>query len=142
MTGIEALQAMDNGKKVRNTLWAEDKYIYWDGETGHIYSENGVWCKSVDAFVAAFMGGRVEWEIYNNERTVTISEVEGKVIKISGRYHYVPPFTSKLTYSDGTYEQCYILVPMELTANDSGKFITLNGNWTGKVEVKNISAFK
>lgn len=137
MTGIEALQAMKDGKKVRNVLWTEDRYLHWDKERGHIFSESGEWSKNVDAFM-----GNTEWEIYNNERTVTISEVEGKVIKISGRYYYVPPFTSKIKHLDDSCEQCYMLVPMELNINDYGKIIALNTNWTGKVEVKNISAFK
>lgn len=87
MTGIEALQALKDGKKVRNALWVEHSYIYFDKEKNHIRAGDDT---GFDFNTEYFFNDNYKWEIY--EDTLTLRELLGYTIRLNGRKYYVVPY--------------------------------------------------
>lgn len=87
MTGIEALQAIKDGKKVRAATWLEFSYIYFDKERNLIRNGDDT---NFGFSTEYFFNDDRKWEVY--EETVTLRELLGYTIRLSGRNYYVVPY--------------------------------------------------
>lgn len=87
MTGIEALQALKDGKKIRAVTWLEHSYVYYDKERNLIRNGNDT---NFVFSIEYFFNDVREWEVY--EETITLRELLGCTIRLNGRDYYVVPY--------------------------------------------------
>ena len=112
MTGIEALQAMKDGKKVRNNHWKEGEYVYWNGKILDICDEKD---ERYNLKAAFLLETDNNWEIY--EETVTLRELLGYTIRLSGRNYYVVPYVlQRMHLVEGSVPVVF-LMPVDTISN-------------------------
>ena len=108
MTGIEALQAMKDGKRVRAITWAKDEYIYWSKLADTILDEKGNSSPAYKTVIEYLLDK--DWEVY--EDTLTLCELLGYTIKFNDRNYYVVPYVFSCIHLDRTTTSEVKLIPV------------------------------
>lgn len=109
MTGIEALQAMKDGKRVRATTWVKDEYIYWSKSTNTILDEKGISLPAYKTVIEYLLDK--DWEIY--EETTTLRELLGYTIIFNGRKYYVVPYILQRLHLNNEITTEVALMPLD-----------------------------
>lgn len=65
LTGLEALELLKQGKKVRRQTWSKNEYIYFDKENGWVLDETGEYYSDANR-VRYYLGGEI-WEEYEKK---------------------------------------------------------------------------
>lgn len=129
MTGIEALQALKDGEKVRDLTWLKGFYIYFDKESGLVKDENNT---SFDFNIGALLNDTREWEIY--EETTTLHELLGCTIRLNGRNYYVVPYILQRIYRNEIVRKVVLMPVDQMSGPLSWIYLSL----THKIPTKDI----
>ena len=122
MTGIEALQALKDGKRVRLTTWAKDEFLYWDKKIDNICEEKGnLYSGDGSGFIRYD-----NWETYDEE-SLTLQELAGYTIKFKGIKYYVVPHYITRIHKDTSPTIEFCLMPLSCCYN-SGLLVSYPAN--------------
>lgn len=98
MTGVEALEALKNGKAIRGIKWYPEFYVYLN-EDGEIVDDTG---HTGTLPASCFLND--DWEIYDKKKTGTrmIQVIENKIEKI---FNEIKGLESQITLKRATLHE-------------------------------------